>query len=95
MRCHCNRIGVRPSSFPKDPHFIERVRDIVGMYLDAPDRALVLCVDETSEIEALNRTQPLLQRRPGQVERRTHDYKRDWHDVVVCSARCEDRRCDR
>ena len=60
----------------KDPLFIDKVRDIVGLYMDPPDRALVLCVDEKSQIQALNRTQPLLPMRPGQVERRTHDYKR-------------------
>jgi transposase len=59
-----------------DPLFVEKVRDIVGLYLDPPDRALVLCVDEKSQIQALDRTQPLLPMRPGQVERRTHDYKR-------------------
>ena len=60
----------------KDPLFIEKVRDIVGLYLNPPDRALVLCVDEKSQIQALDRTQPLLPMRPGQVERRSHDYKR-------------------
>src|SRR5262245_16757709 len=59
-----------------DPLFIEKVRDIVGLYLNPPDRALVLCVDEKSQIQALDRTQPLLPMRPGQAERRTHDYKR-------------------
>jgi transposase len=60
----------------KDPLFVEKVRDIVGLYLDPPDKALVLCVDEKSQIQALDRTQPLLPLRPGQVERRTHDYVR-------------------
>ena len=60
----------------KDPLFVEKVRDIVGLYLDPPDMALVLCVDEKSQIQALDRTQPLLPMRPGQVERRTHDYVR-------------------
>jgi transposase len=60
----------------KDPYFIEKVRDIVGLYLDPPDRALVLCVDEKTQIQALDRTQPLLPMSPGQVERRTHDYVR-------------------
>lgn len=59
-----------------DPLFVEKVRDIVGLYLNPPDRAVVLCVDEKSQIQALDRTQPLLPLRPGQVERRTHDYKR-------------------
>lgn len=59
-----------------DPLFIEKVRDIVGLYLNPPDRALVLCVDEKTQIQALDRTQPLLPMRPGQIERRTHDYSR-------------------
>lgn len=60
----------------KDPLFIEKVRDVVGLYLNPPDRALVLCVDEKSQIQALNRTQPLIPLRPGQAERGTHDYER-------------------
>jgi transposase len=60
----------------KDPLFIEKVRDLVGLYLNPPDKALVLCVDEKAQIQALDRTQPLLLMRPGQVERRTHDYTR-------------------
>ncbi len=59
-----------------DPFFVEKVRDIVGLYLAPPERALVLCVDEKSQIQALDRTQPLLPMRPGQPERRSHDYKR-------------------
>jgi transposase len=59
-----------------DPLFIEKVRDIVGLYLHPPERAVVLCVDEKSQIQALDRTQPLLPMRPGQAERRTHDYER-------------------
>jgi len=60
----------------KDPLFIEKVRDIVGLYLAPPERALVLCVDEKSQIQALDRIAPLLPMRPGQIERRTHDYAR-------------------
>ena len=60
----------------KDPLFIDKVRDIVGLYLDPPDKALVLCVDEKSQIQALDRSQPILPMRPGQAERRAHDYKR-------------------
>jgi len=60
----------------QDPLFIEKVRDVVGLYLDPPERAVVLCVDEKSQIQALDRSQPLLPMRPGQVERRTHDYRR-------------------
>jgi len=59
-----------------DPQFVEKVRDIVGLYLDPPERALVLRVDEKTRIQALDRTQPLLPMRPGQAERRTHDYER-------------------
>jgi transposase len=59
-----------------DPLFVEKVRDIVGLYLAPPDRAVVLCIDEKSQIQALDRTQPLLPMRPGQAERRSHDYKR-------------------
>jgi len=59
-----------------DPLLIEKVRDIVGLYMNPPEHALVFCVDEKSQIQALDRTQPLLPMRPGQPERRTHDYKR-------------------
>ena len=59
-----------------DPHFEEKVRDIVGLYVNPPDRALVLCVDEKSQIQALDRTAPILPLRPGLPERQTHDYKR-------------------
>jgi transposase len=59
-----------------DPLFIEKVRDIVGLYLNPPSKALVLCVDEKSQIQALDRTQPMLPMMPGLPERRTHDYQR-------------------
>jgi transposase len=59
-----------------DPLFVEKVRDIVGLYLDPPMKAMVLCVDEKSQIQALDRTQPLLPLAPGIPERRTHDYAR-------------------
>ena len=59
-----------------DPLFVEKVRDIVGLYLDPPVRAMVLCVDEKSQIQALDRTQPILPLAPGIPERRTHDYMR-------------------
>jgi transposase len=59
-----------------DPQFIQKVRDIVGLYLNPPERALVLCVDEKAQIQALDRTQPILPLRPGIAERRTHDYRR-------------------
>ena len=60
-----------------DPLLIEKVRDIVGLYMNPPDHALVFCVDEKSQIQALDRTQPLLPMQPGQLERGTHDYKRN------------------
>ncbi len=59
-----------------DPQFVDKVRDVVGIYMNPPDNAVVLCVDEKTSIQALDRTQPSLPMRPGQVERRTHDYKR-------------------
>jgi len=59
-----------------DPLFVEKVRDIVGLYLDPPLKAMVLCVDEKSQIQALDRTQPILPLAPGIPERRTHDYMR-------------------
>jgi len=59
-----------------DPQFVAKVRDIVGLYLEPPTRALVLCVDEKSQIQALDRTQPILPLAPGVPERRTHDYMR-------------------
>lgn len=59
-----------------DPQLVEKVRDIVGLYLHPPDRAMVLCADEKTQIQALDRSQPLLPMRPGQPERRTHDYRR-------------------
>ena len=60
----------------KDPLLIDKIRDIVGLYMHPPDHAVVFCVDEKSQIQALDRTQPLLPMQPGQAERRTHDYKR-------------------
>ncbi len=60
----------------KDPQFIEKVRDVVGLYLNPPERAVVLCVDEKSQIQALDRTAPILPMLPGTPERASHDYKR-------------------
>jgi transposase len=59
-----------------DPLFVDKVRDIVGLYINPPDGALVLCVDEKTEVQALDRTAPVLPLRPGLPERRTHDYVR-------------------
>ena len=60
----------------RDPAFIDKVRDVVGLYLNPPERALVLCVDEKPQIQAIEGTAPTLPMRPGQIERRSHDYKR-------------------
>jgi transposase len=62
--------------FSKDPQFVEKLRDVVGLYLNPPEHALVLSVDEKSQIQALDRTQPLLPLRPGLPARQTHDYRR-------------------
>jgi transposase len=75
------RYDVQPHRVQKfkisnDPHFEEKVRDVVGLYLNPPDRALILCVDEKSQIQALDRTAPILPLRPGLPERQTHDYQR-------------------
>lgn len=67
---------VETFKFSKDKHFVEKLRDVVGLYLNPPDKALVFSVDEKSQIQALDRTQPLLPLRPGIPARQTHDYKR-------------------
>ena len=59
-----------------DPAFVDKVRDVVGLYMSPPDRALVLCVDEKPQIQAVERTAPVLPMRPGQPERHTHDHRR-------------------
>jgi transposase len=61
----------------RDKRFVEKLYDVVGLYLNPPDKALVLCVDEKSQIQALDRTQPMLPLRPGIPARQTHDYKRN------------------
>ena len=67
---------VEGSKLSPDPLFIDKVRDIVGLYLNPPDAALVLCVDEKTQVQALDRTAPVLPLLPGVPERRTHDYRR-------------------
>lgn len=62
--------------FSKDPQFVEKVRDIIGLYLNPPDRAIVLCLDEKSQVQALNRTEPILPLAPGVPARQSHDYER-------------------
>ncbi len=67
-----------------DPQFIDKVRDVVGLYLDPPEKALVLCVDEKSHIQALDRSSPVLPMMPGMPQRRTHDYVR--HGITTLFA---------
>ncbi len=62
--------------FSTDPYFVEKLRDVVGLYLAPPKKAIVLSVDEKSQVQALDRTQPILPMTPGQAERGTHDYVR-------------------
>jgi transposase len=62
--------------FSTDPQLVAKVTDIVGLYLNPPENAVVLCVDEKSQIQALERTQPILPLKPGQAERQSHDYRR-------------------
>ncbi len=69
----------------RDPLFIDTVRDVVGLYLDPPERAVVLCVDEKSQIQALDRTQPILPMLPGTPERATHDYKRSGTSTLFAA----------
>src|SRR3981081_2450856 len=68
---------VKTFKVSRDKSFAAKVEDVVGLYLNPPDKALVLCVDEKCQIQALDRTQPLLPLRPGIPARQTHDYKRN------------------
>jgi transposase len=68
---------VETFKYSTDPELVAKVTDVVGLYLAPPERAIVLSVDEKTQIQALDRTQPMLPLRPGQVERHTHDYKRN------------------
>ena len=68
---------VRSFKFSKDPELVEKVIDVVGLYLNPPEKALVLCVDEKTQIQALDRTQPTLPMKPGKAQRMTHDYRRN------------------
>ena len=79
----------------KDPQFIEKVRDVVGLYLNPPERAVVLCVDEKSQIQALDRTAPILPMLPGVPERATHDYKRAGTSSLYAALDLTHRQGDR
>ena len=77
----------RTFKYSRDPELAAKVVDIVGLYLNPPENALVLCIDEKTQIQALDRTQPMLPLRPGSPERRTHDYKR--HGITSLFAALE------
>jgi transposase len=86
--------------FSTDPQLEAKVRDVVGLYLDPPEKAIVLCVDEKSQVQALDRTAPILPLRPGLPERATHDYKRNgttnlFAALEVATGRITDRCYDR
>jgi len=68
---------IKSFKISNDPHFAEKVVDVVGLYMNPPENAVVLSVDEKTQIQALDRTQPMLPLRPGRIERRTHDYRRN------------------
>jgi transposase len=93
-----HRLGTFTRS--NDPEFRTKLMDVVGLYTDPPENAVVLCVDEKTQVQALDRTQPALPMRPDQIARRTHDYKRNGTtqlfaalDVAAAQvqARCQDR----
>jgi transposase len=99
------RYGVKPwrretFKFSTDPELEAKVRDVVGLYLNPPEKAVVLCVDEKSQIQALNRTQPILPMRPGLPEKATHDYQRNGTTTLfaaleIATGKVTDRCYDR
>ena len=99
------RYGVKPwrretFKFSTDPELEAKVRDVVGLYLNPPENAIVLCVDEKSQIQALNRTQPILPVRPGLPEKATHDYQRNGTTTLfaaleIATGKVTDRCYDR
>jgi transposase len=92
---HAHRLQphrVETFKLSRDPHFVEKLRDIVGLSLNPPDKALVLAVDEKSQIQALDRTAPLLPLRPGIPARQTHDYKRHGTTTLFAALRLLDGR---
>ena len=74
----------------KDPHFVDKLRDVVGLYLNPPDKAVVFCIDEKSGIQAMDRTRPVLPLRPGVPERQTHDYIRHGTTCLYAALRLLD-----
>ena len=78
-----SRIGVTRFKLSRDPRFLEKLTDVVGLYLNPPQQALVLCVDEKSQIQALDRTQPGLPLKKGRCGTMTHDYKRNGTTTLL------------
>ena len=76
--------------FSKDPQFVDKLRDVVGLYLNPPDKAVVFCVDEKPSIQALDRTRPILPLQPGLPERQTHDYRRHGTTTLYAALRVLD-----
>ena len=79
---------VRTFKLSNDKHFVEKLRDVIGLYLTPPEHALVFCVDEKSQIQALDRTQPGLPMKKGRAGTMTHDYKRYGATTLVRRAQC-------
>lgn len=76
--------------FSKDPHFVDKLRDVVGLYLNPPEKAVVFCVDEKPSIQALDRTRPIFPLQPGLPERQTHDYRRHGTTTLYAALRVLD-----
>jgi hypothetical protein len=84
--CPARKARIR-GPFSTDPELEAKVRDVVGLYLAPPEKAVVVCVDEKSQIQALDRTAPMLPVRPGLTERRTHDYVRHGTTTLFAARR--------
>ena len=82
---------VRTFKLSNDPHFVEKLRDVVGLYMNPPENALILSIDEKSQIQALDRTQPGLPMKKGRAGTMTHDYKRHGTTLICCARRA--KRC--
>jgi transposase len=83
---------VRTFKLSNDPRFVEKLTDVVGLYLNPPDKAVVLCVDEKSQVQALDRTQPGLPMKPGRCGTMTHDYKRNGTTTLFAALNTLDGR---
>src|SRR3954469_1794489 len=86
---------IRQFKLSNDPRFAAKLIDIVGLYVNPPEHAVVLSIDEKSQIQALDRTQPGLPMKKGRCGTMTHDYKRKWHHDIVCGPQCAERHGDR